>query len=317
MFSVVIPVYRNDGSITELLACLEDLNRGMDGELEAVFVVDGSPDRSLELLRRHLPAVGFTSQLISLSRNFGSFPAILAGLEHGNGAHFAIMAADLQEPPELILQFRERLLEGGADVVIGRRVERGDPLGVRISSEIFWRLFRVLVQRELPKGGVDVFACSRKVRDHLLSLRELNSTLVGLVFWVGFRREEVPYARRPRRHGASSWSVARRVRYLLDSIFAFSDLPVRLLSLVGVVGMSLAMVLGIVVLTSKLVGEVRVPGYAATILTVIFFGGLNAFGLGLIGEYLWRTFENTKARPPFIVARRWRFPSNGGSDEID
>lgn len=317
MFTVVIPVYRNEGSIPEVLACLEDLNRNMDGELEAVFVVDGSPDSSLELLRQQLPEAEFTSQLILLSRNFGSFPAILAGLEHGCGAHFAIMAADLQEPPELILQFREKLLEGDADVVIGRRVERGDPLGVRISSAIFWRLYRGLAQRELPKGGVDVFACSRKVRSHLLRLRELNSTLVGLIFWVGFRRAEIPYSRRPRRHGASSWSFAKRVRYLLDSIFAFSDLPVRLLSLVGVVGMGLALVLGIVVLTSKLVGEIRVPGYAATILAVIFFGGLNTLGLGLIGEYLWRTFENTKGRPPFIVTRRWRFPSDGGSDAID
>jgi glycosyltransferase involved in cell wall biosynthesis len=311
MFSLVIPVYKNEGAIPELLACLEELNRGMDGELEAVFVVDGSPDRSLDALTRLLPAAGFASQLILLSRNFGSFPAIVAGLKHGSGAHFAVMAADLQDPPELILGFREKLLEGGADIVIGRRIERGDPLGMRISSAIFWGLYRWLVQRELPKGGVDVFACSRPVRDQLLRLRELNSTLVGLVFWVGFRRAEIPYARRERRHGASSWSVARRTRYLLDSIFAFSDLPVRLLSLVGMVGMVLAVALGVVVLTSKLVGGIAVPGYAATILTVVFFGGLNALGLGLIGEYLWRTFENTKSRPMFIVTQRWRFPNDG------
>lgn len=313
MFSVVIPVYNNEESIHELVACLDELNRNMDGDLEAVFVVDGSPDRSLELLAEELPVAGFDSQLLALSRNFGAFPAILAGLEHARGPHFAVMAADLQEPPELMLQFRQTLLDGRFDVVVGRRSAREDPLAQRISSAIFWGLYRALVQKEIPRGGVDVFACNRPVRDRLVALRELNSTLVGLIFWIGFRRTEIPYARRHRRHGGSGWSFGKRTRYLLDSVFAFSDLPIRMLSLLGILGMGLAGVLGLVVIVSKLIGGIAVPGYAATILTVVFFGGLNAFALGLVGEYLWRTFENTKSRPPFIVARRWRFP-DGGSD---
>jgi glycosyltransferase involved in cell wall biosynthesis len=309
-FSLVIPVYRNEASLDQLVACLETLNRGMDGELEAVFVIDGSPDGSHEILARKLPGAGFRSQLLSLSRNFGSFAAILAGLEHGSGSQFAVMAADLQEPPELILEFRRRLLEGSVDIVVGRRTARADPMLARAASAIFWRFYQLLVQPEIPKGGVDVFACTKVVRDQLLLLRERNSTLVGLLFWVGFRRTDVAYVRRPRRHGASSWSLSRRVRYLLDSVFAFSDLPVRLLSLAGIGGMTIAVVLGAVVLITKLTGGIDVPGYTATILTVVFFGGLNAFGLGLIGEYLWRTFENTKSRPAFIVAHRGQYPGN-------
>ena len=313
MFSLIIPVYKNEGSIQELIASLEELNRAMTGDLEAIFVVDGSPDRSLALLLELLPGAGFASQLLVLSRNFGSFPAILAGLERGTGPHFAVMAADLQEPPELILRFREKLLEGDVDLAVGRRIVRKDRLGRRVSSAIFWSLYRALVQRDIPRGGADVFACNTRVRDQLVSLRELNSTLIGLLFWVGFRRVEVPYTRGVRRHGVSSWSLARRARYLLDSVFAFSDLPVRSLGIAGLLGMSLSLVLGAIVLISKLVGDIGVPGYSATILTVVFFGGLNAFGLGLIGEYLWRTFENTKARPPFIVAEHRRFPDGGTS----
>ncbi len=312
-FSLVIPVYRNELSIDELVACMEKLNGEMDGDLEVVFVVDGSPDRSHEILAGRLPAAGFRSQLLSLSRNFGSFAAILAGLAHGTGSHFAVMAADLQEPPELIVEFRRRLLKGDVDIVAGRRIARADPFLTRATSAIFWRFYRSLIQREIPRGGVDVFACTREVRDQLLLLRERNSTLVGLLFWVGFRRAEVAYVRMPRRHGASSWSMSRRVRYLLDSVFAFSDLPVRLLSLAGVSGMVIAVVFGAVVLISKLVGGIVVPGYTATILTVIFFGGLNALGLGLIGEYLWRTFENTKSRPAYIVERRGQYSGALGS----
>lgn len=307
-FSIVVPVYRNEESIAELLRSLEGLDRDMRGELEAVFVVDGSPDRSLELLLRELPAAPFRSRLVTLSRNFGSFAAILAGLELGLGPHFAIMAADLQEPPELYLAFRAALLTGDAEVLIGRRIGRQDPLSMRVASRLFWGLYRLMVRKDLPPGGVDVFACNRKARDQLVALRELNSTLIGLLYWIGFRRAEIPYRRRRRAHGTSAWSLARRVRYFLDSVFGFSDLPVRLLGLAGILGMTLAVILGVVVVWARLTGRTEVPGYTATALIVIFFGGLNAFGLGLIGEYLWRAFENTKARPPFIVAGSWDFP---------
>jgi hypothetical protein len=132
--------------------------------------------------------------------------------------------------------------------------------------------------------------------------------LIGLLFWLGFRRGEVPYRRRRRRTGKSAWTLARRVRYLLDSLFAFTDLPLRMLSVVGVLGLTLAILLGLIVLWARLTGRIEVPGYSATVLIVMFFGGLNSLSLGLIGEYIWRTFENTKGRPSYIVARQARFP---------
>jgi hypothetical protein len=162
----------------------------------------------------------------------------------------------------------------------------------------------------MPARGVDVFACNRQARDVLLALQESNSTLVGLLVWMGFRRREVPYVRLPRRHGKSSWSLARRLRYLADSVFAFSDLPMRLLTLAGLSGMALSLLLGSVVLGAKLWGLIDVPGYAATVLTVVFFGGLNSLGLGLVGEYVWRNFENSKQRPSFLVASHLVFDEN-------
>jgi glycosyltransferase involved in cell wall biosynthesis len=212
------------------------------------------------------------------------------------------MAADLQEPPELILQFAKLLREGQCDVVVGRRTGRADPLGSRMASALFWGFFRRCVQRETPTGGVDVFGCTRAVRDHLLRLGENNSSLVGLLLWVGFRRAEVLYTRQKRRAGRSSWTFRKKMRYLMDSIFSFSDLPIRVLLSLGLFGLSLSVLFAIVVAAAKIEGSIPVPGYAATVLVVTFFGALNCFGLGVIGGYVWRTFENTKGRPNYIVA---------------
>ena len=293
VFSLIIPVYRNEGSCSSAFrSCL---------------YVDGSPDRSAELLASALPEAEFLSQLVVLSRNFGVFAAITAGLASARGQLFATMSADLQEPPELILEIREKLRSGKYDVVVGTRAKREDPIISRMLSAGFWKLYRVLIRRDLPAGGVDMFGCTREFKDHLLALREHNTTLIGLIFWLGFRRGQVSYSRRRRTHGKSAWSFARKLRYLLDSTFAFSDLPIRLLSFLGITGMSLSLVIAVIVLFNKWTGRIEVPGYTATVLLIMFFGGLNSLGLGLIGEYMWRTFENTKGRPEYIIAQQREF----------
>ncbi|MBN2370309.1 MAG: glycosyltransferase family 2 protein [Vicinamibacteria bacterium] len=307
MISIVVPVYRNESGILELIERLAQLHDATQGDIEAVLVVDGSPDRCQDLLARALPRAPFPSQLITLSRNFGSFPAIVAGLAHARGDFYAVMCADLQEPPELALEFRRRLLSGDCDVVVGTRIGRDDPFWSRLFAALFWRLYRALVRRDIPTGGVDVFGCNRCFRDQLVNLKERNTTLIGLIFWLGFTRAEVSYRRQPRQSGRSAWTWSRRLRYLLDSAFAFSDLPVRIMTASGLAGMSLALSLAVIVLFARLRGDIPVPGYAATVLTVMFFGGLNSLGLGLIGEYLWRAFENTKGRPGYVVARRSEF----------
>jgi glycosyltransferase involved in cell wall biosynthesis len=309
VYSLVIPVFRNEGSIPELLGVLADLNEKLGGGLEAVIVVDGSPDRCAEILEAELPRHAFRSKLVLLSRNFGAFAAVRTGLAEAGGPWFAVMAADLQEPPELILAFFRALEKEPVDVVIGTRATRDDPAFSRWSSRLFWWLYRRLVQPEMPPGGVDVFGCNQAFRDHLLALHESNSTLVGLLFWLGFRRKLLPYERRARRHGRSAWTLARRLRYLSDSVFAFSDLPVRLLVGVGGVGLVFSVAFAIVVLVARLSGWIPVPGYAGTALLITFFAALNSFGLGVIGSYVWRAFENTKGRPQSIV--RWRAEFGG------
>jgi glycosyltransferase involved in cell wall biosynthesis len=313
-YSLVIPVYNNADTLPRLLPACEGLWRELDRDLEVVFVVDGSPDASFLLLREQLPSVGFRSQLVLLSRNFGSFSAIREGLRAAGGRYFAVMAADLQEPPELVLSFFRALSQEPVDLVLGTRISRADPLLSRLASAIFWWIYRRIIEPQMPSGGVDVFGCNGEFRDRLLALPESNSSLVGLLFWLGYRRKLISYARQPRLTGKSGWTFKKKLKYLFDSLFAFSDLPIRLLAFFGGLGLITSAVLSIVVLIAKLLGLVAVPGYAATVLILTFFSALNSFGLGVIGSYVWRTFENTKGRPLAIVMAAEQFTGQASSD---
>ncbi len=303
-FSVIIPVYKNEGSISRLLLALSSMNTELNGRMEAVFVVDGSPDQSFAILRDALDGLDFPAQLIAHSRNFGSFPAIRTGLAAARGQYFGVMAADLQEPPELLTSFFKTLEADECDVAIGTRTGRNDPLTSRIASGIFWSMYRRLVVHDMPEGGVDVFGCNRDFRDQLLQLEESRSSLIALIFWLGFRRKLVNYERLERIEGKSSWTFRKKFDYMMDSIFAFTDYPIRMLIRIGMAGCLLSAVFGILIFFAHLTGQISVPGYAATMLAVLFFGTLNLLGLGLVGTYAWRGYENSKQRPLSVVSIR-------------
>lgn len=305
--SIIIPVYKNEQNIPRLLVALEDLNQKLGNDLECVFVVDGSPDKSFEILKQNLPSAKFQSQVLAHSRNFGSFPAIRSGLHAAKGIYLAVMAADLQEPPELILKFFTSLADNECDVAIGTRNGRNDPLISRLTSSLFWRFYKKIILPEMPEGGVDIFGCNKVFCEQLLKLEESRSSLVALVFWLGFRRKFISYERQTRLEGKSAWTFVKKIEYMMDSIFAFTDLPIRLLTRVGMFGCMISVLLGIIIILARLTGDVTVPGYAATILVVLFFGTLNLFGLGLVGTYAWRAYENTKKRPMAIVSLSQEF----------
>ncbi len=306
-YSLVIPVYRNEGSIPSLLAAMRGLHEKLGDGFEVVFVDDGGPDRSAAVLAEELPMQPFRSQLIAHSRNFGSFAAIRTGLIAARGEHFAVMAADLQEPPELVAEFFERLARDECDVTLGVRDSREDPALSSLASRLYWWAYRRWVQPEVPAGGIDVFGCNALCRDQLVALEENNSSLVALLLWVGFRRALVPYARRAREHGVSAWTFAKKVKYMFDSLYAFSDLPIRLLTRTGAAAMIVSIVTAIVVLVQRLRDQIPVQGYTIIVLAIMFFGGFNSLGLGILGGYVWRAYENTKRRPVSIVRAKRRF----------
>jgi glycosyltransferase involved in cell wall biosynthesis len=318
MFSVIIPVYKNAEFVTQLIAEFTRINVEAADKFhiatEFVFVIDDSPDDCFALLQAALPNAPFRSQLLLHARNFGSFAAIRTGLRAAKGDYFAVIAADLQEPPELLIQFLSKLLDGEADIAVGVREGRDDPAMSQFAANLFWSFYRRFVLRDIPAGGVDVFGCNRRIRDELLQLEEANSSLVGLVYWLGFRRAEIPYRRRARTHGRSAWTLSKKINYLLDSVFAFTDLPIRILTALGVIGFVVAAFLALFVVIMRIAGEIEVAGYTTTILVITFFGALNTLGLGFIGAYAWRSYENTKKRPLALVRSALAFD---GTDEGD
>lgn len=306
-YSLVIPVYKNHASLPQLLDAVVQIQSDLGSPLELVMVVDGSPDDSHRWLKDHLSQSGLPAQLISHSRNFGSFAAIRTGLSFARGQFFAVMAADLQEPPELVLKFFQALREEQVDVVVGSRDSRDDPFLSQLSSNIFWSVYRRYVQPEMPAGGIDMFGCTQVFREKLLSLNEQNGSLVGLLLWLGFKRKVIGYHRRAREHGTSAWTFYKKINYLLDSVFAFSDLPLKLLMGVGGFGVLVAFVIGLAALIGRLSGQIEVPGYTMQIIAISFFGALNTFALGVVGSYVWRAFENTKQRPLAVVSEHLKF----------
>lgn len=311
--SLVVPVYRNEENISSLLDALAGLDHALGGGLEVVCVVDGSPDRSGELLVAAAGRVPFALRVVFHSRNFGSFTAIRTGMEFARGDSIAVMAADLQEPPELVLEFFAVLERGEAEVVFGRRTARGDSFLRDLMSNGFWRLYRKLVIADVPRGGVDIFACDRTAADAVLQIEEPNSSLIAQLFWIGFRRSFVPYVRRERLHGRSAWSFTRRVRYMMDSVFSFSDVPILFVLWFGLAGCVLSLSFGLFVLAARAFGLIQVPGYAALAVLVAFSSSAILAVQGVIGSYLWRTFENTKRRPLRLVAR---VVEGGGADSL-
>ncbi|WP_210319250.1 glycosyltransferase family 2 protein [Aureimonas glaciei] len=298
--SLIIPIYRNEENIDDLIEVLSGFSRD-PGDIEIIFVIDGSPDRSGKMIEGRLAELGCPATVIYHSRNFGSFTAIRTGLELARGEMIAVMAADLQEPPELIRTFFGLLESDEGDIAFGQRSGRHDSVLQNVLSNSFWWLYRKMVIRDIPKGGVDIFACNRAVADSVLEIHEPNSSLVAQLFWVGYRRVFVPYERRPRLKGTSAWNFSRRLRYMMDSIFSFSDLPILAVLWIGILGCVLSLIFAVVVLMGRLFGLITEPGYTALALLIVFMGSSTLAVQGVIGSYLWRTFENTKRRPLRVI----------------
>jgi glycosyltransferase involved in cell wall biosynthesis len=300
--SLVIPVYMNSESILPLIKSLEEVFLNFNFKCEIVFVLDASPDNSEEKIFSRLPLKSANIVVVNLSRNFGSISAVRMGLKFASGNYICVVAADLQEPPSLIIDFYKALKGTQYEIAIGKRATRTDPILTKFLASIYWKMYKKTINSEIPTGGVDVFACTKKVNEELILLTESGSSLVGLLYWVGFKRTYVEYSRLKRPFGKSAWTFKKKFRYLSDSIFAFSDAPIALLQFSGLAGMFTATFFGVFTLLSSLANQIPVPGYTSIVLALTFSTSAILFGLGIVGEYAWRAFENTKSRPNSIVS---------------
>jgi glycosyltransferase involved in cell wall biosynthesis len=298
--SIVVPVYYNELNLPQLfprLIGLADANPQYD--FEYVFVDDGSGDNSFKVLA-DLAKRDYRVRVVRLSRNFGSSAAILAGLHYVSGDCVAMIAADLQDPPELITPMLQRW-ETGKKVVLAAREDREDPLVNRLLSSAFYWLFRRLAIREMPAKGCDFVLIDREVADMLVQIGEKNPYLIGLILWLGFDRDIVYYTRQKRELGKSRWTFGKRVKYFIDALVAFTYVPMRLVSALGIALALVGFAWAVVVILKKILFDVPVEGWASLMTVVLVVSGVQLLTLGIFGEYLWRNFEETRKRPSFVV----------------
>lgn len=303
-YSLIIPIYYNEMNIPSLLEALKDLDYKLNYECEFVFVIDGSPDQSEAILDKNKNEYLKESKIISLSKNYGSFTAIRAGLEEARGEYVGVIAADLQEPLSLILEFFDKLSNNEFDVVFGQRLSRVDPLLKTLLSNCYWKFYNKFIIPEMPKGGVDIFACNKHVKDSLISINEMNSSLIAQLFWVGFRRGFVPYHRQERKEGESGWSFKKRFKYMLDSIFSYSDLPITVVLALGAVGLTCSIIYILILFLAYILGYISEPGFASQSILITVFGSSILFSQGILGCYIWRILENSKKRPLYFKKQK-------------
>lgn len=298
--SIVIPVYYNEKNLEPLY---EDIKKKVidviDYEYEIVMVNDGSKDESWNVMKK-LAAYDSNIRIISLSRNFGSHAAILCGISHCTGDCAIVKAADLQEPTELVLEMVESWKKGN-NVVLAVREGREESKSQTFFANFYYDLVRKTALPNMPKGGFDVYLIDRKVITVLENLDEKNSALTGQLLWSGFKTDIVYYTRLAREIGESKWTLKKKIRLVMDTLFSFSSLPITAVLAVGVGSMVIAIIWAIVVLISKLSGAISVSGWTSLFIFNLFSFGVIMMTLGVLGEYLWRTFDASRNRPPYII----------------
>lgn len=308
--SVAIPVHNEESVLPELLRRVRTvLDSVPGGPHEILFVDDGSTDRTFQMLEEAAREDSRISA-ISLSRNFGHQAAITAALDHVVGDAVVVMDGDLQDIPEVIPQFVEKYQQG-FEVVYGQRVRRKEPLLLRICYFVFYRMMARLSDIQLPLDSGDFGLMSRRVVDHVKKMPEHHRYLRGMRSWVGYRQTGLPVERAERHSGKSKYSAMRLLKLAFDGIFAFSIVPIRAAALFGGLVMVLSTLYVLYSVYAKLFLHESPQGFTALIVAVTFLSGIVLFFLGVIGEYVGRIYEETKARPHYVVGRR----TPGVSDE--
>ena len=298
--SFVIPVYRNEGALTITYGKIKDLLAGAlaSYDYEFVFVDDGSDDGSLaELLqlRERDPRV----RILSFTRNFGQMAAILAGLKAADGDLVLHMSADLQDPVELIPRM-VRDHEAGSELVVAHRAERHDRWTSRLTSRIFYGIIRLSLP-QLPAGGFDYVLMSRRVVDAFNQIEVRNRFFQGDLLWLGYKTTFIPYTRARRTIGRSQYTFGKRLKNSLDAILDSSYLPIRFISAVGAVTAFAAFVYAVNIAYWRLRYGLAFPGQAPIMILILGIGGLLMLMLGIVGEYVWRIYDEVKRKPNYVV----------------
>lgn len=298
--SIVIPVYYNEDNLRPLYNDIkEKLYTYTEYDWEIIMVNDGSQDKSYSILT-DLAKYDERVKAYSLSRNFGSHAAILCGLTKCTGDCAVVKAADLQEPTEMIIDMINSWKKGN-NVVLAVREKRNESKHQVAFANLYYWLVRKTALTNMPQGGFDVYLIDRKVINVLMQLDEKNSALTGQILWSGFRTDKIYYTRLAREIGESKWTLKKKIRLVLDTLFSFSTLPITIVSLVGTISCLGALIWAVFVVILRILGLINVSGWTTLFVFNLFSFGIIMLTLGILGGYLWRTFDASRNRPPFII----------------
>ncbi|MBW9157002.1 glycosyltransferase family 2 protein [Clostridium tagluense] len=297
--SIIIPVYYNEPNMKILYKDLQEKVLCKLQEYEIVMVDDGSGDGSWEEMKK-LYEMDNNIKLIKLSRNFGSHAAMLAGYLNCTGDCSVVKAADLQEPSELILDMFESWKKGNR-VVLAVRSDREEGFFQKMFSNIYYWTIRKFAVRTMPKGGFDCFLIDRKVIEVLRLFDEKNSAITLQILWAGFKTDKIYYVRKAREIGKSRWTLAKKIKLVIDSMMGFSYFPIKFISGVGVAIFIGTCIYATYLLISSLLFGISVPGFATLAILILIAFGTIMLTLGILGEYIWRGFDAARNRPPYII----------------
>ncbi|MEH7358475.1 glycosyltransferase family 2 protein [Priestia megaterium] len=304
-YSIVVPVYNEEEVIHETYRRLTEVMRSTKEAYELLFVNDGSRDRTAEIIKEYSeqdPAV----VLLDFARNFGHQIAITAGMDYARGEAVVVIDADLQDPPELILEMIEKWKQG-FDVVYAKRTKRkGETYFKKQTAATFYRFLRAMTDIDIPLDTGDFRLLDRKVCNQMNSIQEKNRFVRGLVSWVGFKQIAVEYERDERLAGESKYPLKKMLKLSMDGITSFSYKPLKLASYAGVTLSGVGFIYLLVVLYLKLFTDSTITGWSSLIVIQLFFSGIILIILGMIGEYIGRIYDETKNRPLYIVREKYQ-----------
>jgi polyisoprenyl-phosphate glycosyltransferase len=300
--SVIIPCYFNEENLPVTFGRLQTMATTLPPgtELEYVFVDDGSGDMTWQVLQEIHQSHPGQVVLLRLAGNVGSYNAILAGMGHASGDCSTVISADLQDPPELIPQMYAHW-QNGIKLVMANRQRREEGLFKRGFATLFHALIRRLALKNIPPGGFDFVLFDRKLQEEVVRMAEKNTNTLYLLPWLGYPYVTIPYVRKEREIGRSRWTLTKKVKLFIDSFIAFSFFPIRLITVSGLVLGLGAMVYALYIFYARLTGHIEVEGWSALMLVMLLIGSFQMVALGILGEYLWRTLDAVRKRPPFVV----------------
>ena len=299
LLSIIIPSYNEEENLPVLYERLKHVAETLEHTFEFIFVDDGSSDGSFQCLE-DLARKDSRVKVIKFSRNFGSHAACLAGLAQAIGDACTFLSADLQDPPEMIVTLISEWARG-YEVVFGIR-EWGKESS-RLFPKIYYKAVRRFALKNMPETGTDVFLIDRKVVDAVVSIREKNTSIFGLILWSGFKQTIVQYRKGTRQKGISKWTLGKKIKLFIDTFVSFSYIPLRLISVVGIMIAFMGFLYAFFIVFNRLFFSVPVEGWASLMVVLLVVSGTQLVFLGILGEYLWRNFDETRKRPPFIIDR--------------